>query len=429
MAILFKGEKINEALGQHEESLKSHRTELSGIQATLEDKVDRAAFQAQLEQASTASAKALEAAVREREQQVSALRDRTSALEARQQEILAALAAKAEAAALESGEAHLASGLGALERRLEDLSSTVGKKADDARVEGHERQLATVEERLGSLQVARERLDSEVAAKASSAHLDEQRERLSNLSNLLQEHVKDLNSTLETKASLKEHTELGGSHAGLQSKLAELEKDLTVRLGEIDAELAKKVDCILFDMKAAQLSQAREQLDTLERRQSEQHGQVHEVLNTKANKDAAEEHLSDHRNLSEACAYREEVARTVAHLQDQLDACRAQAVRYHDAASAELATKVETDTFERRWDQVITKEIRPNIRSQREQLNAALEKKDQLIALAERMQADLGCALALRGRGPPRLGPLVPPPAPSPRKVRGAARAATPDAP
>jgi len=418
MAILFKGKEINEALTSHEESLKRDRSEIASIQDTLLEKVDRSVFESQLEQASTTAAQRLDAAVREWEAQVSALRERTAALEERQKVILSELATKAEASQLQNSENHLASCIRKLEQRHKDLCTVVDRKAEDVRVDGHQCQLDAVEERLRSLHHTGEQLEAELATRAATVDLERHVQRLTEVTDELRQQSATLDSALSTKACAQSQASLGLSHSGLQKSLGDLAQDLTAKLSDIEATLAKKVDVVLFDQEAERLKATREQLDALEDKQDLQHRQVRKVLATKADQDQAENLQQRHEGLSDIVAHRQDVTRSFAQIQEQLDECRSQTVRYHEQVISDLATKVEKDVFEKQWEQVIVRELRPNIRLQREQLNAALEKKDQLISLAERMQADLGCALALRGRGPPRLGPLVAPPMPSPRKNR-----------
>uniref|UniRef100_A0A7S0ALF2 Uncharacterized protein n=1 Tax=Pyrodinium bahamense TaxID=73915 RepID=A0A7S0ALF2_9DINO len=426
MAILFSGEKINTALRDHEDSIENHSRELGKIQTVLQDKVDSATFSTQLEQVGAVAADRLGAATLEWGRQVAALQERTAALEEREQALCAALATKAEASLLESREQHLAACIGALEAQHEELKSTVAGKADGLHVEEQQRELGALAGRLNSLQQVHECLDAKVSTKADIAHLDEQKARASDLASALKRQGEELSSALQMKASANQHVALDGSLAGLQSKLVALEKDLAAKLGDIDATLTKTVDVTLFDHKARRLDEAYEQLAALERRQAQQHGQVQEALGRKFDKDSAAQQLRQHEQLQSACAYKDDVAKQMRQLQSQLDDCRALTVRYHEQTLASLATKVEQEQLEQQWDKVIDHDIRTDIQLQREALQAALRKKDQLIDLAERMQADLGCALALRGRGPPRLGPLVPPTQPSPRKLRTSVKAATP---
>merc|ERR1712083_1199931 len=114
-------------------------------------------------------------------------------------------------------------------------------------------------------------------------------------------------------------------------------------------------------------------------------------------------------------AQEEAVASRLQKQQEQIDTNASLEARHYEQHIASLARKLERDAFERKWEEVISGEIKAEIRKQRDQLGAALDKKDELIALAEGMQSDLTCALALRGRGPPRLGPLV---RPNSRKIR-----------
>lgn len=91
--------------------------------------------------------------------------------------------------------------------------------------------------------------------------------------------------------------------------------------------------------------------------------------------------------------------RHLAKIESNVSHCATQ----HERIDATLATKLDIETFESRWDQVISGEVKTEISRQQERLCVALDKEDQLIALTEAMQTNLKTALALKGRGPPRL--------------------------
>jgi len=417
MPILFSGDKINQALNQHEESIQAHRTQLNEIQSSIEEKVDATIFAAKLEQLSSMSAEKLDATVLEWQTQVSTLRDRVDILETQQRELQTALACKAEAAWVSSQEANLARRVSALEGRQEELTSTVVNKADAACLEGQRQRLAVAQEQLGSLQRDHSELAARVATKADVAQADALQEEAAALAAALRGQGEELGTALAAKAGLQRHEELEQLLRAMQEQLAELERDLRRELAEAGTVLAKTVDLATFEEKARQLEQAHERLASLDQRQAMQHGETIEALARKTDTDAASQQQEKHAQLQASCAYKDDMLREFRWLQEQLDANRAQGARQHEQLCESLAQKLERDTFEQLWEQVVVKDIRSEIKMQRNQLSAALEKKDQLISLAERMQADLTCALALRGRGPPRLGPLVP--SPSPRKIRG----------
>eukprot|EP00927_Polykrikos_kofoidii_P017773 TRINITY_DN18127_c0_g1_i2.p1 TRINITY_DN18127_c0_g1~~TRINITY_DN18127_c0_g1_i2.p1 ORF type:complete len:652 (-),score=149.21 TRINITY_DN18127_c0_g1_i2:50-2005(-) len=104
--------------------------------------------------------------------------------------------------------------------------------------------------------------------------------------------------------------------------------------------------------------------------------------------------------------YKAEVAQTFQRHSAKVEANASACATQHSRIDATLATKLDIEAFEKRWEKVISGEVKVEIGKQQEQLCVALDKEDQLIALTEAMQKNLKTALALKGRGPPRL-PLV----------------------
>eukprot|EP00929_Paragymnodinium_shiwhaense_P013643 TRINITY_DN121493_c0_g1_i1.p1 TRINITY_DN121493_c0_g1~~TRINITY_DN121493_c0_g1_i1.p1 ORF type:complete len:810 (-),score=215.92 TRINITY_DN121493_c0_g1_i1:219-2648(-) len=74
-----------------------------------------------------------------------------------------------------------------------------------------------------------------------------------------------------------------------------------------------------------------------------------------------------------------------------------------------LQSKLDSKTFETRWETTISGEVRSEIERQQERLHVALDKEDQLIQLTEAIKVNLNTALALRGRGPPKLPSVTAP--------------------
>eukprot|EP00927_Polykrikos_kofoidii_P045509 TRINITY_DN39524_c0_g1_i1.p1 TRINITY_DN39524_c0_g1~~TRINITY_DN39524_c0_g1_i1.p1 ORF type:complete len:721 (+),score=124.93 TRINITY_DN39524_c0_g1_i1:144-2165(+) len=95
--------------------------------------------------------------------------------------------------------------------------------------------------------------------------------------------------------------------------------------------------------------------------------------------------------------------------QAKIDAGAAAIAKQIEQLGAVVATKVDIESFERRWEQDICGEVKFEIRRQQDRLGIALQKEDQLITMTEAMQSNLRTALALKGRGPAKLPGITTP--------------------
>jgi len=123
--------------------------------------------------------------------------------------------------------------------------------------------------------------------------------------------------------------------------------------------------------------------------------------------DQQKQALAQH--MSTARVDKNDVNQQFRRIQDLIDGSSNNIDSHFQEVKSTLALKLNAEIFESRWDEVIAGEVRSEIVRQQNALGIALDKEDQLIQLTEAMKTNLNTALALRGRGPPRLPTVTSP--------------------
>jgi len=397
--MIFAGEKnkIHEGLAQLEDKLKDQAATLQEVQNSLREKGNGSALEARIAKLDDVLTKKVDANLadceirfHESEEANKALLDR---LEGTTTQLVAAMQ---EIKTLHHENAELASRELELEHVVQELTAVVETKAAGSRLDEDERMLASAHEKLATVDPTLHDIFATLAEKATSAQLDMERDRIT----LEEEARVDLEK--RTAVALASKTELEQFATELQALSNNLWSQTTALVDrmhlDVTSTLARKVEIQDFDQHVLISRETLERLIVEEQQNVQRHTYTLETLSLKAEKVEMSQLHVEHSEMLALCAREDNVSWRLKQHEEQFDAQNAVAKNHYDQHVASLALHLERDAFDRQWD-VFTSKVKTDISDQRDQLNVALEKNDELIRLAEGMQADLTCALALRGRG------------------------------
>jgi len=197
----------------------------------------------------------------------------------------------------------------------------------------------------------------------------------------------------------------------LRRQLADMETDLRMDINEVGAVLAGKADAEATRSEVSRLDVLLKRVAELEGQQRAEHRELSAQLVEQGN--VAARYIADQAEMSK---HLHDTAQRLDGLDARFGASTPEFQKLIEQVKSKLAEKLDISDFNNSWRHKIDGDLRPEIHEQRLLLEDALHKKDQIIAMTERMQADLCCALAFKGRGPSRLGPL-PGPSLTPRHL------------
>jgi len=407
MAILFKGDKINSALIEYGESLREHDANLSEIQASLETKANSVEVNAGFERQSSIS-ESLEGVVKNLDQQLRDLleragriEERTGRLEERDCELADLIETKANVIDVNRQGESLAACTRALAGVHDIIPKQLAHKLDVVIFDKQRMRLEALAKQVETLTGAFAQISEAVGRKAEASELQEQRDKLESAVRVAETRGQEMIVALESKAQVTQHAKLEDCLKHLRRQLADMEGDLRTDIKEVRAVLASKADDGASRSEVSRLDALLTRVADLEGQQCAEHEALTEQLVEKGNQVASI--IAEQAERSQRL---EDTAQKLQCLQDEVGASTAEFQKAVEQVRTQLAQKLDISEFNNSWRHTIDCDLRPEINEQRLLLEEAMHKKDQIIAMVERMQADLCCALAFKGRGPSRLGPL-----------------------
>lgn len=421
MAILFKGDKINTALIEYGETLKDHDAKLLEIQACLGTKANFDEVSNSFEK-TVAISECLEGAVKKLDFQLRDLleragriEERTGRLEDRDGELADLIDTKASTINVKKqGESLAACHRALTEFRDDRIPSQMAHKVDVIVFDKQRVHVEALAQQIDTLTEATAQIAGVCGQKAETSELQEHREALDSSIRVAETHRQDLIVALASKAQATQHSQLEECVERLRRQLADMEADFRMDIDEVGTVLASKADAESTKIEVSRLDAVLKRIADLEGQQRQQHGELSAQLVDQGNQ--AAQKIEEQAERSKRM---EETGEKLHCIEDRLGASTAEFQKIVEQMKSQLAQKLDISDFNNTWRHTIDGDLRPEIHEQRLLLEDAMHKKDQIIAMAERMQADLCCALAFKGRGPSRLGPL-PGPSLTPRQLNDA---------
>jgi len=351
------------------------------------------------------------------EERFSSMQRRIGAMELHEQELRSTLLEKADTKVLEGQEASFAARVQALEEQQQSrLASAMAGKASVSAVEEQRGQLSAVQSRLVPVEHHLQQCSAALSAKLDAAQFDQAQAQTKLAIDLLESQGGRFAREFATKADRDAlDSELRELVGGAQARLAAQAGKMERKLAHLSQLLADDPSSINLRTMEDTLQALQARLAAFEEQHSSQHRQLADAL-AKASGDSAVALQQQGDRLCGLLATKKDVAAQLERQQERLGAHMLEAREQFAQVAKHLKAKVDATAFKQACDEVSA--AKEEIKFQRDQLAVAVEKKDQIIAMSERMQEDLRIALALKGRGPrrePLSSPLYRPSTPTDR--------------